>query len=704
MPSISTIAIDLVANTASFVQSLSKAQTSSKSAFKSMQNDILAFKNIAAVQFAGAMMKDIVALVGKYDEMDGALKRMTVSISASKRAQNDLAGASKELYAALPVSIEQATDAVGALARKTGLTGQAFKDAALQAASLAKLTGGSASGVVSDASGTMKKWGMDTQNIQAYNDYIYSIAKETGLGAESISELNQQLKEASDTFGRFGYKFGDVAVLFAKLKTSGVDVNSVLSGLNSGLKKMVESGSYSSIEEAWEHIKERIQSSSTETQALQRIISDLGGSKGTAKELLELFEKMDGLMADTHITMSSITGDMRETMTEGDKLASIVKTLELSFGGVGEHLQNIAHTLIDELNTKLEKTKGFWEAISQTIVLILKNFEKIAVVATLGVNKLVEYTMSREEWKTIAENLKVINNPVQTAAGYDKAGIIMDASKAWALGQGNEITQAIVDTARGVGGLSDEQKATAKTAEDFAKSLEAVTTATTAGSDAVKEYDGWWAYTKKDMKELFGSDAPKWQGYMDELAHSMSSSMTDAFMDMTEGTKSFAQAFKAMAKSIISDIARMVIEWNISKPIASALSNAIGGFFSGTGSSGGSTGVSWIDTPVNFGSSSLLPAYASGGYVPAGQLSLIGEEGPELFMSGSGGTVIPNDKLGSSSSFQTNNHFYIQAGTPEAIAVAAKQAASAAAANSALYTADAVRRGGRYSRSIRTGR
>ena len=35
-----------------------------------------------------------------------------------------------------------------------------------------------------------------------------------------------------------------------------------------------------------------------------------------------------------------------------------------------------------------------------------------------------------------------------------------------------------------------------------------------------------------------------------------------------------------------------------------------------------------------------------GGYVKAGQLSLVGEKGPELFAPNTGGTVIPNHALG----------------------------------------------------------
>jgi lambda family phage tail tape measure protein len=44
---------------------------------------------------------------------------------------------------------------------------------------------------------------------------------------------------------------------------------------------------------------------------------------------------------------------------------------------------------------------------------------------------------------------------------------------------------------------------------------------------------------------------------------------------------------------------------------------------------------------------SLLPHYAAGGPIGANTLAVVGEEGPELFASGSGGSIVPNRKISS---------------------------------------------------------
>lgn len=103
------------------------------------------------------------------------------------------------------------------------------------------------------------------------------------------------------------------------------------------------------------------------------------------------------------------------------------------------------------------------------------------------------------------------------------------------------------------------------------------------------------------------------------------SSFADNVTDVLTGTKSIKDAFKDMADMVIEQIARMIAnQWTES---------LFGGF--GTNSSGSSGG--WL--------SSLFGAFgggrASGGPITAGVPYLVGEQGPELVIPKSSGTVIP---------------------------------------------------------------
>ena len=56
-----------------------------------------------------------------------------------------------------------------------------------------------------------------------------------------------------------------------------------------------------------------------------------------------------------------------------------------------------------------------------------------------------------------------------------------------------------------------------------------------------------------------------------------------------------------------------------------------------------------------------LPGYANGGSIPAGQLSVVGERGPELFMPKTAGTIVPNGAMGGTQVINNAVTYSIQA-------------------------------------------
>jgi phage-related minor tail protein len=117
---------------------------------------------------------------------------------------------------------------------------------------------------------------------------------------------------------------------------------------------------------------------------------------------------------------------------------------------------------------------------------------------------------------------------------------------------------------------------------------------------------------------------------MNDLAAGALNNMTNELANVVTGTKTAAEAFSAMAKSIANDLAKLAIRQAITGPIAQAL-GMTGGFNVGGG-------------PV-LGAS--LFGFADGGTLGAGGWGVVGERGPEIIQTHRGGgvTVYPNGKL-----------------------------------------------------------
>ena len=109
-----------------------------------------------------------------------------------------------------------------------------------------------------------------------------------------------------------------------------------------------------------------------------------------------------------------------------------------------------------------------------------------------------------------------------------------------------------------------------------------------------------------------------------QIFSKVTSSMEDAFVNFAKTGK---LSFKGMINSILEDLLRMQIKASFAKIMG------MGG--SGTGASGGL-----------FGGKIIPGLLATGGPVSGNRPYIVGERGPELFMPGANGHMVPNKDLG----------------------------------------------------------
>jgi len=123
-------------------------------------------------------------------------------------------------------------------------------------------------------------------------------------------------------------------------------------------------------------------------------------------------------------------------------------------------------------------------------------------------------------------------------------------------------------------------------------------------------------------------------------------SLEDALVGVIDGTKSAKEAFKDMARSIISDLIRLAIQKQITGPLYGAL----GSFFTGQANT------------------TTVPAFmAKGGTATGGTPYIVGEKGPELFVPGRTGTVVPNNQLSSGGGVTINQTINVTTGVQQTV-------------------------------------
>ena len=121
---------------------------------------------------------------------------------------------------------------------------------------------------------------------------------------------------------------------------------------------------------------------------------------------------------------------------------------------------------------------------------------------------------------------------------------------------------------------------------------------------------------------------------------SIGMSVSDAFKGMITGATSWKDAMKGIIASVIDELWKLFVV----QQIVGFVSKAIGGVINPAGAAGGSTvGTDWT---AGMRSLNLPTPKAIGGSVGKNRPYMVGERGPELFIPGGSGTIIPNRNLG----------------------------------------------------------
>ncbi len=168
--------------------------------------------------------------------------------------------------------------------------------------------------------------------------------------------------------------------------------------------------------------------------------------------------------------------------------------------------------------------------------------------------------------------------------------------------------------------------------------------------------------------------------------------LTDALTAGVTGAANFADAMKAMAKSVVDSLIKMLIQ----KYIVDAAFGAItAGFGGGSPVAGGTPSVPVMSSA---GSRPMSPR-AIGGSVQAGQPYMVGERGQEMFVPNQSGSIIPNDKMGGGG-VVVNQTINVTTGVQQTVRaeIATLMPQIANAAKGAVV--EARQRGGGYSKAL----
>ena len=141
---------------------------------------------------------------------------------------------------------------------------------------------------------------------------------------------------------------------------------------------------------------------------------------------------------------------------------------------------------------------------------------------------------------------------------------------------------------------------------------------------------------KRVLGELRTETIPSLDQQLKNVAQSSMAAFTQGFSDAITGAKSFKDAIKSMAKSVIDSLIQMAVQYYITQQLFGAITSMFP-----AGGGGGAAAPITTATPAY-----VAPGRAVGGPVSAGRPYMVGENGPELFVPSASGSIQPNGRMG----------------------------------------------------------
>ena len=348
-----------------------------------------------------------------------------------------------------------------------------------------------------------------------------------------------------------------------------------------------------------------------------------------------------------------------------------------------------------------------------------KNFQSLA--ATLlgpvvsGFNKFFDFIEQGSKREAIAGTFDMFTGDLPQhmdntakAAGNIATAIpkvtrtLVDSAKAMQ-DQAKEVERLIAlskDYADRIDRIRAQEATSQRGAEDRNKQamklLEEIRTPTEAYAEKLREVSGLYeegrftaeqyALVLEKLRENFIGlqEGVRFAGIsIDDIGRNAFMTLEDGIIGLMNGTKGLKDAFREMATSIVNDLLRMYIRYQITKPLFDAIFGT----------------TTQAAAPIVQASPAIPTGRAIGGPVSSGVPYMVGERGPEMFIPNSSGAIVPNDKMGEAAPTIVQN-INISTGVSQTVRTEIMAMLPRITEATKAAVADSKRRGGTFAKAF----
>ena len=332
---------------------LSEIGKSMQSAGKKMQKvgDTMSKYVTAPLVAVGA------ASIAAFREVDDGLDSIAKKTGATGQSLQELETAAKNIATTIPVSFEDAGNAVGDVNTKFGLTGKACEDLSTQFLKFAKVNDQDVTSSVEGTQKVMAAFGVDTKDAGKLLDAMTKTGQKTGISMDTLQTSMVKNAAALKDMGLDAYQAAD---FLGQVETSGADTSVVMAGLSKALLNANEEGK--TLPQALGDFQSIMNSTASEQEKLTAATELFGKKAGPA--IYEACKtgslSFESLSSDASTYLGSVESTFDSVLDPADEFTTTMNSLKLLGSEVGKSLLTAAAPAIQKLGGKIKDAADYF--------------------------------------------------------------------------------------------------------------------------------------------------------------------------------------------------------------------------------------------------------------------------------------------------------------------------------------------------------
>ena len=319
------------------------------------------------------------AATNAFTEVDSGMDIIKRKVGTIGVDMEDLNAVYENVFGSMPVTAEEAGNAIGEISTRFGYTGQQLEETSKLFLQFSSITGTDVTNSVASVDKIMTKFGEDSADINQVLGMFAHASQRSGISVDTLASALEtngaQLKE-------MGLDLNDSIDLMTRLEESGVNTSTAMTGFKKVVQNATKEGKDAGT--ALSEMITQIENASTETEALQ-LATELFGSKGAPEMTQAIREErltLDELGTSLSYFDDIVTDTFEATQDPTDDAKVAFNNLKLAGADLGGTILSVLTPAIDKLTGVIKGVKDWFDKLDPSTQKIIVTIG--ILTATIG--------------------------------------------------------------------------------------------------------------------------------------------------------------------------------------------------------------------------------------------------------------------------------------------------------------------------------